>query len=125
MSVVSKIKRYREARNFTQSYMAEQLDISQNTYSKLESGTIKLTVDRLTQISNILNVQVEDILSSSDDQHFNFLNSNIDKFYGYIENIQEDNKELLNTTINILNEQINYLRKENERLIEVIAKNKA
>lgn len=125
MSVVSKIKRYREARNFTQSYMAEQLDISQNTYSKLESGTIKLTVDRLTQISNILNVQVEDILSSSDDQHFNFHNSNIDKFYGYIENIQEDNKELLNTTINILNEQINYLRKENERLIEVIAKNKA
>lgn len=125
MSVVSKIKRYREARNFTQSYMAEQLDISQNTYSKLESGTIKLTVDRLTQISNILNVQVEDILSSSDDQHFNFHNSNIDKFYGYIENIQEDNKELLNTTINILNEQINYLRKENERLIELIAKNKA
>lgn len=125
MSVVSKIKRYREARNFTQSYMAEQLDISQNTYSKLESGTIKLTVDRLTQISSILNVQVEDILSSSDDQHFNFHNSNIDKFYGYIENMQEDNKELLNTTISILTEQVNYLRKENERLIEVIAKNKA
>lgn len=122
MSVVSKIKRFREARNFTQSYMAEQLDISQNTYSKIEGGAIKLTVDRLTQISNILNVQIEDILSASDDQHFTFNNSNVDKFYGYIENIQEDNKELLNTTINILQEQINYLRKENEKLIEVIAK---
>lgn len=124
MSVVSKIKRYREARNFTQNYMAEQLDISQNTYSKIESGTIKLTVDRLEQISELLNVPIEEILSSSDDQHFNFHNSNIDKFYGYIENMQEDNKELLNTTINILNEQISYLRKENERLIEIIYKEK-
>lgn len=122
MSVVNKIKRYREAKNFTQSFMAEQLNISQNTYSKIEGGTIKLTVDRLEQISNILNVNIEDILSSSDDQHFNFHNSNIDKFYGYIENMQEDNKELLNTTIGILNEQINYLRKENEKLIQLIAK---
>ncbi|MDM1060837.1 helix-turn-helix domain-containing protein [Myroides odoratimimus] len=121
MSVVSNIKRYREAKNFTQSYMAEQLDISQNTYSKLESGTIKLSVDRLEQISNILNVQIEDILSSSDEQHFNFHNSNIDKFYGYIENMKEDNKELLNTTIGILNEQVNYLRKENERLINLLS----
>lgn len=124
MSVVNKIKRYREAKNFTQSYMAEQLDISQNTYSKIESGTIKLTVDRLEQISNVLNVQIEDILSSSDDQHFNFHNSNIDKFYGYIENIQEDNKELLNITIGILNEQISYLRKENERLIDLLSEKK-
>lgn len=123
MSVVSKIKRYREARNFTQNYMAEQLDISQNTYSKIESGTIKLTVDRLEQTSDLLNVPIEDILSSSDDQHFNFHNSTIEKFYGYIENIQEDNKELLNTTIQILNEQINYLRKENENLIAIISKN--
>jgi hypothetical protein len=29
----------------------------------------------------------------------------------------------LNTTIQILNEQINYLRKENENLIAIISKN--
>lgn len=121
MSVISKIKRYREAKNFTQSYIAEQLNISQNTYSKIESGTIKLTVDRFKHISDLLNVPVEDLLSSSDDQHFNFHNSNIEKFYGYIENMQKDNKELLQTTIRILNEQIDYLRKENERLLSLIS----
>lgn len=124
MSVTSKIKRYREVRNFTQSYMAEQLDISQNTYSKIESGTIKLTVDRLRQISNLLNVPIEDILSSSDTQHYNVHKSDIDKFYGYIENMQGENKELVNTTIGILNEQIGYLRKENERLIDLLSEKK-
>ena len=58
-----KIKNLREQKNLTQSYMAERLDISQNTYSKIETGGIKLTVDRLKQISEILQESVESILS--------------------------------------------------------------
>lgn len=121
MNAGGKIKKYRELRNYTQAYMADRLDISQNTYSKIETGGIKLTVERLKQIADILEVPIESMLTN-DNQSFTFHNSNIDKFYGYIETIQEGNKELAQATINVLTEQIEYLRKENERLIDIISK---
>lgn len=123
MEVGHKIKKYRELKNYTQAYMSKELEISQNTYSKIESGGIKLTVNRLKQIGKVLEIPIEELISN-DNQSFTFNNSNIDKFYGYIETVREDNKELVQTTIDILNEQIEYLRKENERLIDVISNNK-
>ena len=121
MELGIKIKKIRESKNYTQEYMSNKLNISQNTYSKIETGGIKLTVDRLKQISEVLDVSVEDILNN-ESQVFNFHNSNIDKFYGYIETLHEDNKELLQTTIQLLNEQITYLKSENEKLLKIISK---
>jgi transcriptional regulator with XRE-family HTH domain len=121
MELGVKIKKIRESKNYTQEYMSNKLNISQNTYSKIETGGIKLTVDRLKQISDVLDVTVEDILNN-ETQTFNFHNSNIDKFYGYIETLHEDNKELLQTTIKLLNEQITYLKSENEKLLKIISK---
>jgi transcriptional regulator with XRE-family HTH domain len=123
MNTSLKIKKYRELKNYTQEYMAEKLDISQNTYSKIENGGIKLTVDRLKQISDILETPVEEMING-ENQVFNFHNSNIEKFYGYIESLHEDNKELTMTTIKILNDQLTYLQKENERLLTLLEKNK-
>ncbi len=123
MNTSLKIKKYRELKNYTQEYMAEKLDISQNTYSKIENGGIKLTVDRLKQISDILETPVEELINA-ENQVFNFHNSNIEKFYGYIESLHEDNKELTMTTIKILNDQLTYLQKENERLLTLVEKNK-
>lgn len=121
MEVGQRIKRLRENKNYTQEYMSDRLNISQNTYSKIETGGIKLTVERLKQISEILDTPVEEILNN-EKQTFNFHNSNIEKFYGYIETLQEDNKELTLTTIKILNEQLSYLQKENERLLNLFSK---
>jgi transcriptional regulator with XRE-family HTH domain len=121
MELGVKIKKIRESKNYTQEYMSNQLNISQNTYSKIETGGIKLTVDRLKQISDVLDVTIEDIMSN-ETQTFNFHNSNIDKFYGYIETLHEDNKELQQTTIKLLNEQITYLKSENDKLLKIISK---
>jgi len=121
MDLGLKIKKIRESKNYTQGYMSNKLNISQNTYSKIETGGIKITVDRLKQISEVLDVAVEDIMNN-EIQTYNFHNSNIDKFYGYIETLHEDNKELLQTTINLLNEQIVYLKSENEKLLKIISK---
>nr|MBC7614223.1 helix-turn-helix transcriptional regulator [Pseudopedobacter sp.] len=41
------------------------LDISQSTYSKLESESLELNIKRLYQISEILDVNVYDILPPS------------------------------------------------------------
>ncbi len=121
MDVGNKIKKFREQRNYTQQYMSDRLNISQNTYSKIETGGIKLTVERLNQIAEVLEVPVEQILSS-DNQVFNFNNSHVEKFYGYIETLHEDNKELTQKTIEILNSQLEYLKKENEKLLSQISK---
>jgi transcriptional regulator with XRE-family HTH domain len=116
-NIGTKIKRIREGRNYTQEYVSGRLKISQNTYSKIESGSIKLTTDRLKEISKILEVPVESLLNE-DSQVFNFTNSHVEKFYGYIENLQEENKDLNKK----LGEQITYLQQENERLLKVIEK---
>jgi transcriptional regulator with XRE-family HTH domain len=120
MELGIKIKKIRESKNYTQVYMSNKLNISQNTYSKIESGGIKLTVDRLKKISEVLDLSVEDILNN-ESQVFNFHNSNIDKFYGYIETLHEDNRELFQTSIKLLNEQITYLKSENEKLLKIIS----
>jgi len=114
-TVGERIKRYREGKNFTQEYIAGKLNISQNTYSKIESGGIKLTTDRLKNIAEILQVPVEELLNG-EKQTYNFNNSHIEKFYGYIETLQEENKELTQ----MLNDQIKYLQSENERLLKVV-----
>jgi predicted PurR-regulated permease PerM len=73
------------------------------------------------QISEILQESVESILSQ-DNQVFNFNNSSIDRFYAYIENLQEDNKEILKNSIALLNNQLEHMRNENMKLIDIIAK---
>ncbi|MBE5322224.1 helix-turn-helix domain-containing protein [Pedobacter sp. MR2016-19] len=48
------IRKYRDEKCYTQSYMANQLGIGQSAYQKIESGDIKISMERLTEIANIL-----------------------------------------------------------------------
>lgn len=59
---IKKIKMLREINNYTQQYVANELDISQNAYSLIEKGLTKLTLDRLDQIAAFYKVQVADFL---------------------------------------------------------------
>ena len=110
-----RIKRIREYRNYTQQHMADRLELSQNAYCKIENGTTKLTTDRLEEIAGILDVPVETILSS-EKQIFNLENNTIDKFYGYIENLQEENKEI----ITAIQAQTDIFKQQNELLLKAI-----
>lgn len=60
-NVGQKIKKLRELRNYTQSYMAIELDITQQGYSKIEKEG-RLTVDQLERIATILKVDSSYIL---------------------------------------------------------------
>ncbi|WP_121810224.1 helix-turn-helix domain-containing protein [Mucilaginibacter kameinonensis] len=42
-----RIRTIRESKNYSQYYVAYKLNISQNTFSKIELGHVKLTVDHL------------------------------------------------------------------------------
>lgn len=62
-AIYSKIKSVRELKNYTQEYMAGQLDMSQPAYNKIESGRTSLTYEKLEEIARILEVAIEDIIS--------------------------------------------------------------
>lgn len=65
-SVGQKIKKLRELRNYTQTYMAIELDITQQGYSKIEKEG-RLTVHQLDKIARILKVDSAYILSFNED----------------------------------------------------------
>ncbi len=60
--ITSKIRLQRETRNYTQAYVAGKLGISQNAYSKIESGQTNFTVKRLYEIVHILEADIKDFI---------------------------------------------------------------
>lgn len=67
-SVAVNIRKVRESKDYTQDYLAVKLAISQNAYSKIELGYTKITVERLFQIAQILEVNPVDLLSFGEDK---------------------------------------------------------
>lgn len=53
------IRRFRDEKCYTQTYMANQLGIGQSSYQKIEANEIKISMERLVQIANILDKPVE------------------------------------------------------------------
>lgn len=60
-TIVSNIKSIREHKGYTQDYLAAKLKISQNAYSKVELGYSSLSVERLLQIAQILEMEAIDL----------------------------------------------------------------
>ncbi len=53
----------RESKDYSQEYVADVLNINQKTYSSLESGKSKLTVDRIHQLADLYHVKPDYFLS--------------------------------------------------------------
>ncbi len=56
-----RIKLLRSAKNLTQEQIADQIGISRQRYARIENGTNNITLEVLTRIAKILDVQVGDI----------------------------------------------------------------
>ena len=61
-AIAANIRTKRERKNYTQEYLAYKLSISQNAYSKIELGYTKITLERLFQIAEILEIDVISLL---------------------------------------------------------------
>ena len=57
------IKVIRELKNYTQDYVAGQLNVSTPTYSNIETGKTEVTLSRLEQLAQIFEVDYLQILS--------------------------------------------------------------
>jgi transcriptional regulator with XRE-family HTH domain len=59
------IRKIRRTKDFTQEYMAFEMGISQKAYSDIENSKVKINLEILTKISNILDIKPSDICSIS------------------------------------------------------------
>lgn len=111
-----KIKGIRELKNLTQEYMAEQLDISQAAYSKLEKGTTKISQDKLNKIAEVLEVSPDDITDFDNQKILNSYNNSIignnSNYNGanLIHQLYEDKIALLEKLLSKAEEEIERLK---------------
>jgi len=63
-AIAANIRAKREKKNYTQEYLAYKLDISQNAYSKIELGYTKITLERLFQIAEILEMDAVSFIAA-------------------------------------------------------------
>ena len=60
--ISAKIRKVRELKGFTQQYMADKLCMSQNNYSKIELGRVKIPMERIHEIAEILDIAPQKLL---------------------------------------------------------------
>ncbi|TAE73125.1 MAG: helix-turn-helix domain-containing protein [Bacteroidetes bacterium] len=91
MNVGEKIKKIREFRNFTQDYMAKQLDITQAGYSRIEANLVDIPFSRIEQIAKVLNVSLVEIVGFDGKNIFNsnFTNTTNGFVLGANEHLQD------------------------------------
>ena len=58
LDIKSKLKSIRKEKKYTQGFVAEKLGISLRAYTKIENGETQLTIDRLGEIIEILNIHM-------------------------------------------------------------------
>jgi transcriptional regulator with XRE-family HTH domain len=71
MSIGENIKKLRELRNYTQSYMSEKLNMSLSGYSKIERDETDISFKRLQQIAEVLETDYSNILEFDGSKVFN------------------------------------------------------
>lgn len=82
------IRKIRRSKDFTQEYMAFEMGISQKAYSDIENSKVKINLDILTKISNILEIKPSDICSIS---HKCGIDGNDDRYHALLEYMKKNN----------------------------------
>lgn len=115
-NVINKIMQGRLRKGYSYENMAEELHLSVPAYRKLEIGETKLSVERLFQISVILEMPLTELLGI--DNKYIIQNScyNDIVYQQKIEHFYQENKEIMEQLIKAKDELILQLQKEVEFL---------
>lgn len=110
----------RESNDYSQEYVADYLNINQKTYSNLEAGKSKLTLERIQKLAELYHVKPEYFLSedlpvinyntgpNSHGGNFETYHNNIGAT-DFLKSVYEKMLEEKNHTINNLESQIDKL----------------
>src|SRR6267154_603001 len=121
---MSNLKVLRELNNLTQEHVAYTIGVDQSTYSKIERNPKIIKAEQAEKLAELYGVGIGDILSQG--VSISFTNNTIDK--GYIHNHYDQNSTIdkiidaKDGEILVLKEQVEYLRKQNEQLLQLVGK---
>lgn len=115
VNIGHKIKKIRELKNLTQEYMAHSLGMSLTGYGKIERDETDLTLAKLESIAKILEIDFRQIFDFDERYIFNIHNGNNTNIGS---NTITNNERL----IELLREEISYLRLENGKLLDILNK---
>lgn len=124
--IIEKIKEYRKKKGYSHENMAEELNISQVAYSKIEKNETKLTVDRLYQIATILETPVYDLLDLMPNNVYNqqyFYDTSVG--HQEIQNLYQENKEKTEKIETLYEERLkdkDKIIQQLQELIEILKK---
>ena len=64
INITLKIRKLREAKGFSQDYMARKLGITQSAYCKLESNNKKINFENINKITAALGVDIVEMVQA-------------------------------------------------------------
>ncbi|KAF2514994.1 helix-turn-helix transcriptional regulator [Flavobacterium foetidum] len=117
-SIGNKIKSIRELKNYTQQYVAEQLEMTQAGYSKIERGTASLSIEKLEQLSVILELPIESIINFEKSSYFvearNYVvcDSSNGVSFNTLKKLYEDKIELLEKLLLKTDKEVQYYKEK-------------
>jgi transcriptional regulator with XRE-family HTH domain len=114
-----KIKKLRELKNLTQEHMAQSIGVSQGAYSRMEVGETEMTYSKLEKIAEVLEMRPEDIITFNESMVFNVMHNDVGN--GLVINnnqLSEGEKNLYMQQINLLKEEITYLKQLLDRMMK-------
>lgn len=95
---------YRKRKHYTQLTLSEKLDISEGYMSQVECGKVKISLYRLNQIAEVLNVDLALLVSDSNDKSNRYGNS---EFLEVINNWTPQQKSFLLNLLKCADEELN------------------
>ena len=117
-NIIKKIAEIRNKKGLSYENMAIDLDLSVSAYRKIETGETKLTVERLVEISKILETPLDDFLETNSQKNFNQENKdNAQGFQGFNDNIFNEYSETSKKLIVLYEKKIIDLEKQIESLL--------
>lgn len=107
MDIGLSIKKIRELKNFTQQYMAAELNLSLSGYGKIERNESDLTIKRLRNIAQILGVEIDFIINFNQQE---ILNPSLTKNNTQLNGVSSNNDDFRVHLFDIIKEENQYLR---------------
>lgn len=117
MNAGKSIQTIRELNNFSQTFVAEQLGISQKTYSSLEKSENDISLEILLKLSKLYNISLNKILELNADVILN--NSHNKVGISYFNNNGTYQNEDVNIFKEIIQSQIQQIEVLNKLLTDV------
>jgi transcriptional regulator with XRE-family HTH domain len=113
MDIASNIKKFRELADISRKEMAANLDLSLSAYSKIERGETELTISKLEKISQVLGIDLAQLLSFDTSQIFNISgNQNVQAVAPKAQNMNFYADDYKEKYINVLEQEVARLKED-------------